>query len=47
MKHISYILVLLFIVTCSSQEKDCSDFKIGTFKYADKLYTGLKVTRIK
>ena len=41
-------LLLLFLIltfSCCAQEKKCMDFKTGTFKYADQLYSDLKVIR--
>ena len=41
-------LILLFIIltfSCCAQEKKCTDFKTGTFKYTDQLYSDLKVIR--
>jgi hypothetical protein len=41
-----FILLLpLIILSCSSQPKDCSKFKTGTFKYKNSDYSNYLVTR--
>lgn len=32
MRNILYILVLLLVVSCYTVERDCENFKVGTFK---------------
>lgn len=45
--NIKFIFGLLFLITFSAfaQEKKCSDFKTGTFKYSKEEYKKYKVER--
>jgi len=35
MKYILITLILIGLTSCKAQEKDCSKFRTGTFKYTD------------
>lgn len=40
-----FLLFFFLIAVCCSKDKECSDFKTGTFEYSDQLYNGLTVVR--
>ena len=40
-----FLLFLLITFSCSSKPKDCSNFKVGTFKYQDPDYHGHLIER--
>lgn len=44
MKYIILLLLLSFF-SCKTQQKDCSQFKTGTFKYADSKQQEITLTR--
>ncbi len=44
MKYFTLLLALIFL-SCSSQPKDCSKFRTGTFKYKNPDYANYLVTR--
>jgi len=45
MKYLIIPFVLLFVTSCNSQAKDCSNFRKGTFKYSDKNLDYITITR--
>lgn len=45
MKYLIFPFVLLFVFSCNSQTKKCSDFRTGTFKYLDKDLDHITITR--
>lgn len=44
MKYLIFPLSL-FVFSCNSQVKNCSDFRTGTFKYSDKNLDHITITR--
>lgn len=45
MKNLVYITFLLISISFQGQDKTCSDFKTGKFKYANPKYAEWEVTR--
>ena len=47
MQKIFFFILLLFNLNMHSQEKKCSDYKIGRFTYSNSIYKNWKVLRNK
>ncbi len=45
MKKLILILIINLTLNSCAQEKNCADFKTGTFEYSDEIYSDLKVIR--